>query len=127
VNADKEQKLGLVRGDHRDDEAVTGSGVRMGARSGAGLHQSVRMLQRVADSLPRAVAGGLRHSGEYFSNDGLIAAAIELEVAASHFDGGDAPAIAKAHKGRPGQSGIWRIKTKALCYRNQLVTSKILR
>src|SRR6266403_5946244 len=51
VNADKEQQLGLVRGDHSDDEPVTGSGVRRGARRRPGLHKSGRVIQRVADSL----------------------------------------------------------------------------
>src|SRR6266436_9561740 len=126
MNADKEQKLGLVRGDHGDDEPVTGSGVRMGARRRPGLHKSIRMIQRLADSLPGTVAGRLRHSGKYFANDGLISAVVQLEVGASHFDRGDGPAITKAHQRRSGQSSIGRIECKAVCYGNQLFARQIL-
>jgi len=44
MNPDKEQKLGLVCGEHGDNESVAGSGVRMGAGSSAGLHKSISML-----------------------------------------------------------------------------------
>src|SRR6266436_5939882 len=44
MNSDKEQKLGLVCRDHGDDETITGSGARMGARSSAGFHKSASVL-----------------------------------------------------------------------------------
>src|SRR6266850_3526793 len=123
----KEQQLGLVRGDHGDDEPVTGSGARMSARRRPGLHKSLRMIQRLPNSLPGTVAGRVRHSGKYFANDGLISAVVQLEVSARYFDRGDGPAITKAHQRRSRQTRIGRIECKAVCYRNQLFAHQILR
>jgi hypothetical protein len=78
----------------------------------------MELLQRLAYSLPGTLASRQRHSGENFANDRLIAAVIELEVGASHFDRSDGPVITEAHKARPGQSGIGRVKAKTICYRN---------
>src|SRR6266478_8193217 len=125
MNPDKEQKLGLVCGDHGDNESVAGSGVRMGAGSSAGLHKRVRMLQRAANSLSGTVASRPLHTGKDFADDGLIAAVIKLEVGASHLERRDGPLITKAHQWRTRQSGIGRVQTKASCYRNQLLARQI--
>src|SRR5229473_6206290 len=127
MNPDQEQKLGLVCGEHGDNESVARSGVRMGAWGSAGLHKRVGMLQRLADSLSGTVASRLLHTGEDFANDRLIATVNELEVRAGHFDGSDGPLITKTHQWRTRQSGIGRIQTKAFCYRNQLFARQIFR
>jgi hypothetical protein len=126
VNADKEEKLGLVRGNHGDNETVAGSRVRMGARSGAGLYQGVCMFHRLAHSFPGAVASRPLHSSKYIPNDGLIAAPIKLEISASHFDRSDGPAITKTHKGWAGQRGIGWVKPKTICNRDQPFARQIL-
>src|SRR5258708_24473466 len=125
MNPDQEQKLGLVCGEHGDNESVAGSGVRMGTGGSAGLHKRVRMLQRLADSLSGTVASRLLHTGEDFANHRLIAAVNELEVSARHFERSDGPLITKAHQWRTRQSGIGRVQTKAFCYRNQLFARQI--
>ncbi len=125
MNSDKEKKLGLARGNHGDDETVTGSGVRMGAWGCAGLHKSVRMPHCVAHSLSRTFAGRLSHARKYFANDKLIAAVIQLQIGVRHFERSDGPAIAKAHKCWPRQSGIGRVEAEAICYGNQLFTREI--
>src|SRR5216683_1922158 len=125
MNPDKEQKLGLVCGEHGDNESVAGSGVRMGAWGSAGLHKRVRMLQRLADSLSGTVASRLLHTGEDFANHRLIAAVNELEISARHFERSNGPTITEAHQWRTRQSGIGRVQTKAFCYRNQLFARQI--
>jgi len=125
MNSDKEQKLGLVRRDHCDDETVTGSGVGMGARGRAGLHKSVRMPHCAAYSLSRTFAGRLSHTRKYFANDRLIAAVIQLQIGVRHFERSDGPAIAKAHKWRSRESGIGRVEAEAICHGNQLFTREI--
>src|SRR5229473_5466184 len=125
MNPDQEQKLGLVCGEHGDNESVAGSGVRMGTGGSAGLHKRVRMLQRLADSLSGTVASRLLHTGEDFANHRLIAAVNELEISARHFERSNGPTITKAHQWRTRQSGIGRVQTKAFCYRNQLFARQI--
>src|SRR6266849_684096 len=127
MNADKEQKLGLVCREHCDNEPVAGSCVRMGTGGSAGLHKGVHMLQRAANSLSGTVASRLLHTGEDFANDRLIAAMNELEVCASHFERRDWPMITEAHQWRTRQSGIGRVQTKAFCCRNQLFARQIFR
>src|SRR6266436_3565350 len=56
MNPDEEKKLGLVCREHGDNESVAGSGARMRAWGGAGLHKRVPMLQRAANSLSGTVA-----------------------------------------------------------------------
>src|SRR5260370_1427681 len=125
MNPDQEQKLGLVCGEHGDNESVAGSSAWMGAWGSAGFHKRVRMLQRAANSLSGTVMSRPLHTGEDFANDRLIAAMNELEVRARHFDGSDGPLITKAYQWRTRQSGIGRVQTKAFCYRNQLFARQI--
>src|SRR6266853_203726 len=127
MNADKEQKLGMICREHGNNEPVAGSCVRMGTGGSAGLHKRVRMLQRAANSLSGTVASRPLHTGKDFADDGLIAAVIKLEVGASHLERRDGPLITKAHQWRTRQSGIGRVQTKASCYRNQLLARQIFR
>src|SRR5260370_14550818 len=96
MNPDQEQKLGLVCGEHGDNESVAGSGVWMGAGGSAGLHKGVHILQRLADSLSGTVASRPLHTGEDFANDRLIAACDIIEDSRRHFESRERPLIPNA-------------------------------
>src|SRR5260370_33555726 len=113
--------------EHGDNESVARSGVRKGEGGSAGLHKGVHMLQRAANSLSGAVASRPLHTGEDFADDGVIAAVINLEGGASHFDGGGGPLVTQTHQVRSRNSANGRCPAKALCYRNRQLARQTFR
>jgi hypothetical protein len=103
MDANHQKYLRLIGRNHSNDETVRRSGMEMSARSGAGLHQGVGVLQSAADTSASAVLGRSRHTREDFPNARLVAPAIEFEISARHVKGRDQPAISEPYKVRPCQ------------------------